>query len=43
MIAKGLVSNGAKTYVTGLASDDIEGSVAELNGFAQESGGQAIG
>ena len=28
MIAKGLVSNGVKTYVTGLPSDDIEGSVA---------------
>lgn len=43
MIAGGFVSNGVKTYVTGLASDDIEGSVAELNKMGQESGGQAIG
>lgn len=43
MIARGLVSNGVKTYVTGLASDDIKSSVAELNELAMESGGQAIG
>jgi NAD(P)-dependent dehydrogenase (short-subunit alcohol dehydrogenase family) len=43
MIAQGLVSNGVKTYVTGLASDDIEGAVAELQALGQESGGEAIG
>jgi NADP-dependent 3-hydroxy acid dehydrogenase YdfG len=43
MIATGLVSNGVKAYVTGLASDDIEASVAELNKLGKESGGSAIG
>jgi NAD(P)-dependent dehydrogenase (short-subunit alcohol dehydrogenase family) len=43
MIARGFVSNGVKTYVTGLPSDDIEVSVAELNSLGQESGGLAIG
>lgn len=43
MIATGLVSNGVKTYVTGLASDDIEASVADLNELGKESNGQAIG
>jgi NADPH:quinone reductase-like Zn-dependent oxidoreductase len=43
MIAQGLVSNGVKVYVTGLASDDIEKSVADLNDIGKESGGEAIG
>lgn len=43
MIAKGLVSNGVKTYVTGLPSDDIEASVAELSNLGFESGGSAAG
>jgi hypothetical protein len=29
--------------VTGLASDDIEKSVADLNDIGKESGGEAIG
>lgn len=43
MIAQGLVSNGVKVYVTGLASDDIEKSVADLNDLGMASGGRAIG
>lgn len=43
MIAQGLVSNGVKVYVTGLASDDIEKSVADLNDLGMTSGGRAIG
>jgi NAD(P)-dependent dehydrogenase (short-subunit alcohol dehydrogenase family) len=43
MIAKGLVSNGVKTYVTGLPSDHIEGAVAELNNLGRGFGGSAIG
>ncbi|KIX99448.1 uncharacterized protein Z520_05024 [Fonsecaea multimorphosa CBS 102226] len=43
MIAKGLVSNGAKVYVTALPTDDIEAVVAELNKIGTPSGGQAVG
>ena len=43
MIAQGLVSNGVKTYVTGLASDDIDGAVAKLQRIGRESGGEVIG
>lgn len=40
---KGLVSNGAKVYVTALPTDDIDGALAELKALAAESGGGAIG
>ncbi|ETI24433.1 hypothetical protein G647_03802 [Cladophialophora carrionii CBS 160.54] len=43
MIAKGLVSNGAKVYVTALSSDDIDGVVKELNELGKPTGGRAIG
>nr|KAK5437395.1 hypothetical protein LTR18_009257 [Exophiala xenobiotica] len=43
MIAKGLVSNGAKVYVTALPTDDIEGAVAELLELGKASGGTAVG
>ncbi|KAH0840670.1 hypothetical protein FOPE_05873 [Fonsecaea pedrosoi] len=43
MIAKGLVSNGAKVYVTALPTDDIETVVAELNDMGKSSGGKAVG
>lgn len=45
MIAKGLVANGVKVYVCGLASDGIEGAVDELNALGKESGcgGVALG
>ncbi|KIX08973.1 uncharacterized protein Z518_00051 [Rhinocladiella mackenziei CBS 650.93] len=43
MIAKGLVSNGAKVYVTALPTDDIRGAVAELTDLGKSSGGTAIG
>lgn len=40
---KGLVSNGAKVYVTALPTDDIQGAVAELSRLGKASGGTAIG
>ncbi|KAK4939758.1 hypothetical protein LTR10_020042 [Elasticomyces elasticus] len=43
MIAKGLVSNGAKVYVTALPTDDIEGVVTELSELGKISGGSAVG
>jgi len=43
MIAKGLVTNGTKVYVTALPTDPIEEKVAELNALGKESGGIAIG
>lgn len=45
MIAKGLVSNGVKTYITGLESDPIESCVSQLQDLAKEtaSGGSAYG
>jgi hypothetical protein len=43
IIAQGLVSNGAKVYVTALPTDDIDGAVAELQELGKAAGGQAIG
>ncbi|KEF54701.1 uncharacterized protein A1O9_09143 [Exophiala aquamarina CBS 119918] len=43
MIAKGLVANGAKVYVTALPTDDIDGAVAELQELGKAAGGQARG
>jgi len=43
MIAQGLVTNGAKVYVTALPADDIENAVSELNTAGSNSGGHAIG
>jgi hypothetical protein len=40
---QGLVSNGAKVYVTALPSDDIDDVVGELNQAGKASGGTAIG
>lgn len=40
---QGLVSNGAKVYVTALPIDDIEGVVKELNLLGKPSGGEAFG
>jgi NAD(P)-dependent dehydrogenase (short-subunit alcohol dehydrogenase family) len=41
--SQGLVANGAKVYVTALATDDIETAVDELNRLGTKSGGRAIG
>ncbi|KAG9231454.1 hypothetical protein BJ875DRAFT_382908 [Amylocarpus encephaloides] len=43
MIAEGLVSNGAKVYVCGLARDEIEDVVQDLNVKGKEMGGLAFG
>ncbi|KAL5318402.1 hypothetical protein ACEPPN_013462 [Leptodophora sp. 'Broadleaf-Isolate-01'] len=43
MIAKGLVTNGAKVYVCGLESDPISSVESELNELGKASGGTAIG
>ena len=45
MIAKGLVTNGCKVYITALSSDPIDEVVSELNKLGKESGngGSAIG
>ncbi|KAH7397611.1 short-chain dehydrogenase [Cadophora sp. MPI-SDFR-AT-0126] len=43
MIAKGLVTNGAKVYVCGLESDPISEVEEELNGLGNASGGSAVG
>jgi phenylacetate 2-hydroxylase len=40
---QGLVSNGAKVYVTALPTDEIDGAVKELNDLGKTSGGSAIG
>jgi phenylacetate 2-hydroxylase len=40
---QGLVSNGAKVYVTALPTDDIDGVVKELNEIGKPIGGTAIG
>lgn len=39
------MTNGAKVYVCGLASDDVQGAVDELNALGKESGygGVALG
>lgn len=41
--AQGLVTNGAKVYVTALATDDIETTINELNRLGTKSRGRAIG
>ncbi|TVY59421.1 Rhamnolipids biosynthesis 3-oxoacyl-[acyl-carrier-protein] reductase [Lachnellula cervina] len=43
MIAKGLVTNGAKVYVCGLESDPIKEVEATLNDHGKASGGTAVG
>ncbi|KAH8796108.1 hypothetical protein F5882DRAFT_396659 [Hyaloscypha sp. PMI_1271] len=43
MIAKGLVTNGAKVYVCGLPNDLIEEALYELNTLGARCGGTAIG
>ncbi|GAB7354551.1 hypothetical protein MBLNU459_g5007t1 [Dothideomycetes sp. NU459] len=43
MIAKGLIRNGAKVYITALSSDPIQEAVAELNALGKASGGSADG
>ncbi|KAK5941039.1 hypothetical protein PMZ80_006316 [Knufia obscura] len=43
MIAKSLVRNGAKVYITALPIDDINGSTAELNALGKATGGHAVG
>ncbi|KAH7346811.1 putative short-chain dehydrogenase [Rhexocercosporidium sp. MPI-PUGE-AT-0058] len=43
MIAKGLVTNGAKVYVCGLESDPISEVERELNDLGKGAGGSAIG
>jgi len=43
MISQGLVSNGVKVYICGLASDPIEECVAKLNDMGKASGGSALG
>ncbi|KKY14079.1 putative short-chain dehydrogenase [Phaeomoniella chlamydospora] len=40
---QGLVSNGAKVYITALATDDFEEQVAKLNSIGSQVGGEAIG
>lgn len=40
---QGLVRNGAKVYVTGLATDPIQHAVHELNELGKASGGIAKG
>ncbi|KAJ5851723.1 uncharacterized protein N7529_011108 [Penicillium soppii] len=43
MIAKGLVTNGAKVYLVALPSEPIEKKVAELNELGKATGGSAHG
>lgn len=43
MIATGLVCNGAKVYITALASDEIQEAVDSLNALGAKSGGTAEG
>ncbi|KAG4418087.1 hypothetical protein IFR04_008748 [Cadophora malorum] len=43
MIAKGLVTNGAKVYVCGLESDPISEVENELSELGKASGGSAVG
>jgi hypothetical protein len=40
---QGLVANGAKVYITALATDDMESTTDELNKLGEQSGGEAIG
>lgn len=42
ILSQGLVSNGARAYVCGLASDPIKDIQEELNILGQKSGGSAI-
>ncbi|KAL3478861.1 hypothetical protein BJX99DRAFT_256068 [Aspergillus californicus] len=43
MIAKGLISNGAKVYIVSLPSDPIAETVVELNELGERTGGKAEG
>ncbi|GME26089.1 NAD-binding oxidoreductase with NAD-binding rossmann-fold domain [Neofusicoccum parvum] len=43
MIAKGLVTNGARVLITALPTDPIDAAVAELNALGSPSGGTAEG
>ncbi|KAH7062145.1 short chain dehydrogenase [Macrophomina phaseolina] len=43
MIAKGLVTNGARVIITALPSDPIDAAVAELSALGSASGGTAEG
>lgn len=43
MIAKSLVTNGAKVYIAALAKDEIVEAVTELNEVGETSGGSATG
>ena len=40
---QGLVSNGAKVYITALPEQDLEDAIKELSTTGQNSGGEVIG